>query len=470
MGEEIIKTQEQEIKYSFITGILIFLFSSFSVLGIGNNQTEADSIISRIKTPAFPEYEFNILDYGAKADGNTDCTEAINNAIKQCSEKGGGKVVVPAGIFLTGAIHLEDNVNLYISDGGVLKFSTDPQKYLPLVFTRWEGVECMNYSPLIYAFGKKNIAVTGSGILDGQGSEEDWWPWKGLAEHGWKEGMPEQSAGRTRLFTMAENNVSPEKRIMGEGSYLRPPFIQFYKCSNILIEGVTIKNAPFWFIHPVLSENVIITNVKINGAGPNNDGCDPESSKEVFITGCEFNNGDDCIAIKSGRGTDGRRVNEACENIVIEDCLMKDGHGGVVIGSEAAGGIRNVYVNNCEMNSPNLQRALRIKSNSLRGGVIENIYLNNIKVNEVSQEVILIDCFYEQENSGKYLPDIRNINIENVTSEKSKYAVWVKAFKEMPVRGLFTKNCRFNNVEKKNVLENTEQFKTENVYINGEIQ
>jgi len=470
MGEEIIKTQEREIKYSFITGILIFLFSSFSVLGIENNQTEADSIISRIKTPAFPEHEFNLLDYGAKADGNTDCTEAINNAIKQCSEKGGGKVVVPAGVFLTGAIHLEDNVNLYISDGGVLKFSTDPQKYLPLVFTRWEGVECMNYSPLIYAFGKKNIAVTGSGILDGQGSEEDWWPWKGLAEHGWKEGMPEQSAGRTRLFTMAENNVSPEKRIMGEGSYLRPPFIQFYKCSNILIEGVTIKNAPFWFVHPVLSENVIIKNVKINGAGPNNDGCDPESSKEVFITGCEFNNGDDCIAIKSGRGTDGRRVNEACANIVIEDCLMKDGHGGVVIGSEAAGGIRNVYVNNCEMNSPNLQRALRIKSNSLRGGVIENIYLNNIKVNEVSQEVILIDCFYEQENGGKYLPDIRNINIENVTSEKSKYAVWVKAFKEMPVRGLFIKNCRFNNVEKKNVLENTEQFKTENVYINGEIQ
>ena len=201
----------------------------------------------------------------------------------------------------------------------------------------------MNYSPLIYAYEEENIAVTGKGILDGQGSNENWWNWKGNKNSGWTEGTPNQKDDRDKLFKLAENNVPPEERVFGDGHYLRPNFVQPYKCKNVLIEGVTFKNSPMWFIHPVLCENVSIKDVTVEGLGPNNDGCDPESSKNVLIKNCYFNTGDDCIAIKSGRNNDGRRINVPSENIIIQNCHMKEGHGGVVIGSEISGGVKNVF-------------------------------------------------------------------------------------------------------------------------------
>ena len=444
------------MKRTLLLLLFSFLFLSQNTLPVDNGWNNLPKMLKNIKPPIFPDKNYTVTSFGAVANGKTDCTIAFKNAIEKCSKDGGGKVIVPAGTFLTGAIHLKNGVNLYISKNAVVKFSTDPSKYLPLVFTRFEGIECMNYSPLIYAYEQKNIAVTGEGILDGQGSKESWWKWKETGE-----------PAREKLVQMGENNVPVSERIFGEGSYLRPVFFQPYKCKNILVEGVTFKNSSMWFLNPVLSKNITINKVTIDGLGPNNDGCDPECCKDVLIKDCSFNDGDDCIAIKSGRNNDGRRVNVPCENIIIQNCIMKDGHGGVVIGSEISGGVRNVFAEDCRMSSPHLDRALRFKTNSIRGGVVENIYARNIKVGEVGDAVIKIDYYYEEGDAGKFTPVMKNINISNLTCEKSPFALWVKAYKYSPVKGLVLKDCSFNNIKYDNVLENIHGLKFINVLINN---
>lgn len=449
---------------------LTFVLTSCTAVSLQRDDwDQVDQIKKNIVPPVFPEKDFLITNFGAVGNGSTDCTEAFAKAIAACSEAGGGRVVVPAGVYMTGAVHLKSNVNLHISENAVVKFSTDPKKYLPLVFTRWEGVECMNYSPLIYAYEQENIAITGKGVLDGQGANENWWSWKGNKVDGWKEGMPRQKEGRDKLFQMAENNVPPEERIMGEGFYLRPSFVQPYKCKNILIEGVTFKNSPMWFLNPVLSNNITIRGLRIEGLGPNNDGCNPESSKDVLIQNCYFDTGDDCIAIKSGRNNDGRRVNVPSENIIVEGCEMKEGHGGVVIGSEISGGVRNVFAQNCVMDSPNLERALRIKTNSVRGGVIENIYMRNVQVGQVSDAVILVDFQYEEGDAGNFTPTVRNIHVKNLTSSKSKYALRMRGYERAPITGLVLENCIFENAEKDNIVESVKDPVFNKVIVNGKL-
>lgn len=375
------------------------------------NQTSSDAwtteypkILARIKPPKFPKKDFLIIKYGAKADGKSDSTEAFRKAIEACNKAGGGRVVVPQGEFLTGAIHLKSNVNLHVSKGAIVKFSTDEKKYLPNVFTRWEGMELMSYSPFIYAFEQTNVAITGEGTLDGQSDNTHWWQWNGKKDYGWKEGMPNQRAARAKLYEMMDKGIPVAERIFGEGSYLRPQFIQPYKCKNVLIEGVKIINSPMWEVHPVLCENVIIRKLQISSHGPNNDGCDPESCKDVLIEDCFFDTGDDCIAIKSGRNADGRRLKMPTENIIVRGCTMRDGHGGITIGSEISGGVRNLFAENCQMDSPDLWNALRVKNNASRGGLLENFYFRNITIGEVSHAVITIDFNYEEGAKGDFTP------------------------------------------------------------------
>jgi len=433
-----------------------------------------DQILKNIVPPTFQDKSFNILDYGAIADGETDSRPAIEKAIAECSMEGGGKVVVPSGTYFSkGPIHMISNVNLHLEEGSLINFSIDSKDYLPVVFTRWEGVEVMNYSPLIYALDEENIAITGKGILDGQASSENWWSWKGKKEFGWKEGMPNQNmkTDRVNLMKMNENSTPVDERIFGDGHYLRPNFIQFYRCKNILMEDFTVKNSPMWIIHPVLSKNITIRGVKSIGPGPNNDGCDPESCKDVLIENCYFDNGDDCIAIKSGRNQDGRRVNVPSENIIVRNCKMKDGHGGIVMGSEISGGVRNVYLENCEMDSPNLDRAVRIKSNSYRGGIVENIFVRNVKVGEVGGAIVRLNMFYapKEGSDGKFPPTFRNIQISNITSLKSKYGLRFEGIENSKIQNVLVKNCSFEGVEKGNIIENVENLKIEDVIINGEV-
>jgi len=424
-------------------------------------------ILARIVPPGFPDTTFLVTDFGAVGNGTTNCTAAFTAAIDACTAAGGGTVAVPQGQFLTGPIHLKSNVRLDVREGATILFSTEPVDYLPLVYTRWEGVELMNYSPLIYAYDQENIAITGSGVLDGQGSDQNWWSWKGSAEHSWKKGMPRQNEARARLLEMADNSVPVRERVFGDGSYLRPNFVQPYNCRNILIEGVTFRNSPMWFLHPVLSQNITVRNVRVEGLGPNNDGFDPESSKDILVENCYFNTGDDCIAIKSGRNTDGRRVNVPSENIIIRKSEMKEGHGGVVIGSEMSGGVRNVFVEDCAMDSPNLDRAIRIKTNAVRGGFVENVYVRNVTVGEVREAVLKINFYYEEGENGSFLPRVSNINLEKVTSGKSAYGIWIRGFESSRPTGITLTDCRFDNVSSGNLAEHAQSITLTSVIVNG---
>ena len=404
----------------------------------------AETILQRIVAPSFPDRDFVITDFGAVEGGEADSSVAIRRAIVAAHESGGGRVVVPEGTFFTGPVHLLSNVNLHLREGARLLFSTALEDYLPAVYSRWEGVECYNLSPLVYAYGQRNIALTGKGILDGQASDDNWWIYKGKTEHGWKPGLPLQKPARDRLFAMGEAGVPVEERQFGVEDYLRPSFVQFYKCENILIEGVTIERSPMWEIHPVLSRNITVRGVTVISHGPNNDGCNPESCQDVLIENCLFDTGDDCIAIKSGRNNDGRRVNVPSQNIIIRHCRMKEGHGGVVLGSEISGGVRNVFVEDCEMDSPHLDRALRIKTNSVRGGLIENIYVRNIRVGQVGDAVIKVNFLYEEGDVGDFMPVVRNIVVENLSSAKSKYALFIQGYPHSPVRDI--QGLRFDQV------------------------
>ncbi len=458
--------------YLFI--VLLVVQACAPQINTADHWKETESVLEKISPPAFPDRSWNIVDFIEA--GETTVTHAIARAIDTCHRAGGGTVIVPAGEYHTGAITLKSNVNLHLSEGAVLKFSTDPKAYTPFVLTRWEGLDCYNFRPLIYAYGETNIAITGKGTLDGQADTTNWWPWKGSKEYGWREGMlnqhyrPDTIGGREKLARMAAEGVPVEQRWMEPDDCLRPPFIQPYKCTNVLIEGVRIVGAPFWLVHPLLCENVTVKGLHLESHGPNNDGCDPESCKYVLIEDCYFNTGDDCIAIKSGRDHDGRAWNVPSENIIIRNNTMKDGHGGVVIGSEISGNCRNVWAENCDMDSPNLDRVVRIKSNAVRGGVIENIYVRNIRVGECKEAVFRVEMKYEKVQEGPYLPEVRNVFLEDIQCNKSRYGIFIDGFtNQVRVRDIFLKNCIFEGVQEEglNRIIGAEHVVFENVTING---
>ena len=436
---------------------------------------ESAKIEKQIKRTSFPKRTYLITDFGAKPDTPDEpCHEAINRAILTCSLNGGGTVVVPKGTFHTGPITLKSNVNFHVEEGAVLKFSTDQSLYFPAVITRWEGLDCYNARPLIYAYGETNIAITGKGTIDGQGSNETWWPMCGAPRYGWKEGMVAQrNGGRERLLMYGETSTPVYKRIMKPEDGMRPQLINLYSCNTVLIEDVTLLNSPFWVIHPLFCESLIVRGVHVFNRGPNGDGCDPESCKNVLIENCTFDTGDDCIAIKSGRNQDGRKWNIPSENIIVRGCFMKNGHGGVVIGSEICGGYRKLLVESCRMDSPDLDRVIRIKTSTCRGGLIENVFVRNVTVGQCREAVLRINLQYENRekcNRG-YAPTVRNVHLKNVTCEKSKLGVLIIGLDDdKHVYNVSVEDSRFNNVkEDKNRISGAKDVTFKNLYINGEL-
>ncbi|WP_186435167.1 glycoside hydrolase family 28 protein [Rheinheimera sediminis] len=424
----------------------------------------AEQILRDIKLTSFPQRDFVITAFGAKQ--NQRCDKAIAQAIAACHQAGGGRVVVPEGVWSTGPVHLKSNVNLHLQKNAVLSFVTDPQAYLPAVFTRWEGVELMGFSPLIYAYQQQNIAVTGEGILEGNASGDNWWPWKGVWKHTpWKlDPATDQKPSRDQLFAMAEAGVPVEKRVL-DNNRLRPPFIQPYGCERVLIEGVTIRNSPFWLINPVLCKDVVIRGVNCVSFGPNSDGCDPESCQRVLIENCLFDTGDDCIALKSGRNAEGRRLATPIQQVVIQDCLMKSGHGGVVIGSEISGGAKQIFARRCRMSSPNLERGLRIKTNSVRGGLIEQIAVDDIEIGEV-KDAIVINFYYEEGDAGNFLPEVKDLKISNFRVKKAQRAFEIRGLPRAGISGIQMTDVSFEQASL-GVLEHSSGFKLENVSLNG---
>ena len=466
----------------FLPLLLLALLVPFA--GEANEWDAAvyQQIEQSIQSPQISGKDYVITKYGAKPDASAaDNQKAIQKAIDKCSKKGGGRVVVPAGCFLTGAIHLKSHVNLHIEEGAKRLFAFEPELY-PIVETAWEGLDCFNLSPCIYAKGQTDIAITGKGIIDGGGSNDTWWPWCGAAHYGWKEGgISQKKEARPRLLQSGEDGVPMrdelgqpnKKRSFGPQDGLRPQLVNFLGCQRVLIEDVTLLDSPFWVIHPLRSTDVTVRRVHINNAGPNGDGCDPEACDRVLIEDCFFNTGDDCIAIKSGRNRDGREHAMPSQNIIIRNCEMKNGHGGVVIGSEISGGAKNIFAHDCIMDSPNLDRVLRIKTNSCRGGIIENIYVKDIKVGQCGESVLKINLDYEHNEiccRGNF-PTVRNVLMENVTCEKSKYGVQIIGLDDDTfVYDIDVRNCRFNGVQQGNFQSGkVRDVRFDKLYVNGSL-
>lgn len=436
-----------------------------------------------IQQPCFGNAEVVITRYGALSTASAAHNQkAIQKAINQCSRQKGGRVVIPAGQrFLTGAIEMKSGVHLVVEEGAVLEFVFEPKLY-PIVETSWEGLDCYNLSPCIYAFKAKDIAITGKGTIDGGGNRSTWWPWCGATKYGWKEGIVSQKSGaRQRLMKNGEDG-EPMQDSKGRRSTLRtfratdglrPQLIGFNQCERVLIEDVTLLRSPFWVVHPLKCQDVTMRRVHINNDGPNGDGCDPESCDRVLIEDCYFNTGDDCIAIKSGRNRDGRQRNMPSQNIIIRRCTMKNGHGGVVIGSEISGGCKNVFAHDCVMDSPQLERVLRIKTNSCRGGVIEDIFVKDIQVGQCGESVLKINLDYEHNEvcCRGYYPTVKKVLMENVTCEHSKYGVQVIGLEEGTyVEDITVRNCHFNGVEQGNIIKGkTRNIVYDKLKVNGSL-
>ena len=451
------------------------------------NEAQYKQIEQSIREPKFADKAYVITNFGAKTTNTAAKNQkAIQKAIDKCSKAGGGRVVVPAGQkFITAAIELKSGVNLEVQEGAVLEFAFLPELY-PIVETSWEGLECFNLSPCVYAFKAKDIAITGKGTIDGGGSRETWWPWCGAAKFGWKEGVISQKIeARPRLLKNGEDGIpmydekgqrSPE-RVFGPKDGLRPQLVSFNKCEGILLQDVTLLRSPFWVIHPLHSTDITVRRVKMINDGPNGDGCDPECCDRVLIEDCYFDTGDDCIAIKSGRNRDGRERAMPSKNIIIRRCVMKNGHGGVVVGSEISGGCQNVYAHDCEMDAPELERVLRIKTNSCRGGVIEIINMKNIKVGICKEAILKINTDYEPKEicCRGYYPTVKNVYMENVTSENSKYGVMIVGYEadslSYTINHITVKDCRFNGVHDKPVFQvgKAEDVVFDNLMINGQL-
>lgn len=452
---------------------LLFLVPMMAVASPWN--TEYKQLENSIRTPQFANRTFVITKFGAKTTATAAVNQAaINKAIIACSKAGGGRVIIPEGTWNTGAIRLQSHVNMVVEKGATLLFAFDTKLY-PIVKTRWEGIDCYNYSPLIYAYGATDIGITGDGTIDGNGSNETWWKWCGAPKFGWKEDMSSQrSGGRARLSKWNDDNVPVAKRIEGDNGYLRPQMINLYNCDGIIIEGVTLLRSPFWVMHPLLSKNITVKRVRVENDGPNGDGCDPESCDKVLIDSCYFHTGDDCIAIKSGRNGDGLRWNIPSQNIIVRNSHMADGHGGVVIGSEISGGCKNVFVENCTMDSPNLERVIRIKTNPCRGGITEGVYVRNVRVGQCREAVLKINLDYEHnEPSPKlYNPTVRNVYLENVTCQKSKYGVMIIALDTVTnVYNINVKDCKFNGVtsNSNSITGKTRDINYTNYFLNGSL-
>ncbi len=455
---------KKSIWYLFL--LLLFILPSCkknqSVVTTKEIIVDAPFEMPGIKIPDFNTCtKFSIADFGAVPGNQKKTTQAIAYAIDKAHKIGGGIVIIPEGEWFTGKIHLKSNVDLHLSKGAVLVFSGNPEDYLPPVPTTWEGMECYNYSPLIYAYQCKNIAITGEGELKAE--MEVWEKWYARPRA--------HMESLKRLYNLASYGRPVEERQMvNDSSHLRPQFIQFNRCENILLEGISIVNSPFWTIHPYLSNNVVIRNVKVWAHGHNNDGIDPDMSRNVLIENCLLDQGDDAIAIKSGRNQDAWRLHTPAKNIVIRNCIVKNGHQLVAIGSELSGGIENVFVDSCiVVDGAKLNHLLFIKTNERRGGFVNNIYMRNITAGKIDRGILGIetDVLYQWRDLvptiERRLTPIKNIYLENISATYVTFISNIIGQSELPVENVFLKNVTADTVQQeKHLHENLLNFTVEN--------
>ena len=434
-------------------------------------------ILDRIVEPSFPDQRFPITDYGAVADQQTDCWKAVKEAIVQCHQEGGGRVIVPPGAYLVcGPIHLLSNVNLHLQSGATLYFSTDPHDYTPLVLVRWEGTLCYNYSPLIYAYRQNNIAVTGQGILDGQ-TQGTWARWKSGNDG------RNQSQEKPRL-RQAGNDVTPvHTRVFGNGfldldedrqddgygdgkqHYLRPSFFQPFECQAVLVQGVTFRNSPFWNVHPTFCENVVIRDVVIEPGTTNDDGIDPDSCKDVLIENCTIKTHDDAIAIKAGRDQDAWD-RAPCTNIIVRECKLNSGVNGVCVGSEMSAGVRNVFVEDCDVDSA--KRGITFKSNLDRGGQVERVFIRDIRLKSCEDASIVFRLDYHGYRGNNFPTKFNDFFLRDIQCLESKSTgIRIVGVPGQPINRVYLRNVEVLNSLSAAKIEFVENVVFRDVSVNG---
>lgn len=411
---------------------------------------------------------------GADASGKKLNTTLINKTIAKLHENGGGTLFFPSGKYLTGAIIMKSNITIELEAGATLLFSDNFDDYLPFVDVRHEGVWMKSFTPLIYAVDAENITIKGEGKIDGQGKK--WWVeffkvMVDLRDNGMREVNKYQSMWETTndvKSIYAETNADYVNTL--QRRFFRPPFIQPVRCKNVKIEGITIVNSPFWTVNPEFCDNVTIKGITIhNEDSPNTDGINPESCSNVHISDCHISVGDDCITIKSGRDKQARRMNVPCENITITNCTMLSGHGGVVIGSEMSGSVRNVTISNCVFDGTD--RGIRLKSTRGRGGVVENIRVSNIVMRNIQQEAVILDLKYSkmpEEPVSERTPIFRNIHISNLTGVDVKTPIYIRGLEESPITDITLTNIDIHQARLKSEFINCERVKLTDVMVDGE--
>jgi polygalacturonase len=446
---------------------LAFVFSSYQK---DNNSVKTQELkvkapfeMPAITVPNFKDCKtFTIAQFGALPGNKELTTQAIAKAIDEANKAGGGIVIVPKGEWLTGQIHLKSNVNLHLMKGAQLLFSEKPDDYLPAVHSSWEGLECYNYSPLIYAYQCKNIAITGQGEIK---AKMDIWKIWGARPSGHMNSLK-------RLYYLSVDNVPVQERMMvNDTANLRPQFIQFNRSENILLEGISITNSPFWTIHLYLSKNIVVRNVKVFAHGHNNDGIDPEMSQNVLIENCVFDQGDDAIAVKSGRNPEGWRSKTPSKNIVIRNCTVKNGHQLMAIGSELSGGIENIYLNHCIVaKDAKMFNIVFIKTNERMGGYVKNIFVDDIKAAGKMEFGILgieTDVLYQWKTLvptiERRLTPISNIYLNNLKANNVKFISRLLGQKDLPIENIYLNHVDADTIQgEKNILENVNNFSFRN--------
>jgi polygalacturonase len=464
-----------------IIGILSLIVLSVSLHGQGKTYEclyeNLPFEMPMLQKPVFPDNRLSIADCGGVGDGITLNTEAFNEAMKALSEQGGGTLTVPFGVWFTGPIVFQSNINLHLEKGALILFTPDFDAY-PLLDTSFEGLDTKRCQSPLSGRDLENIAITGEGAIDGSG--QAWRPLKKekVTENYWKKTVKSggvlskdkktwyPSNKSLKGVALSEENLNVPRQAMTEKEwesvkdFMRPVLVSFIRCKNILLEDVLFENSPCWTLHPLMCENIIVDHIQVRNPAfaQNGDGIDLESCKNAIIVNSAFDVGDDAICIKSGKDADGRRRGIPTENLIVDNCKVFNGHGGFVVGSEMSGGVRNIMVRNCEFLGTDV--GLRFKSTRGRGGLVENIFVEKISMFDIATESLLFDLYYGGKSAVEMLeenivippestipevteetPAFRNIFIKDVISRNARRAMYFNGLPEMNITNIQVENA-----------------------------